>query len=61
MSWMEDLREFLRMCAHVLKAARKPSKEEYLESAKIAGTGILIVGGVGFIIRIIVQLIQLYG
>ncbi len=60
MSALRDLLEFLRECRMVLKAARKPTRDEYLESAKIAGAGILIVGGIGFLIRVIVQVLQLY-
>jgi protein transport protein SEC61 subunit gamma-like protein len=56
----EELISLLRDCKRVLRAARKPTWDEYIESAKIAGLGILIVGGVGFLIRVIVQLIELY-
>ena len=39
----------------VLKMARKPTNEEYSKSAKITGVGILIIGGLGFLIFLIVQ------
>ena len=34
----------------VLKMARNPSNEEYEKTSKITGAGILIIGGVGFLI-----------
>lgn len=39
----------------VLKMARKPTNEEYAKSAKITGAGILLIGGLGFLIFLIVQ------
>ena len=34
----------------VLKMARKPTNEEYEKTSKITGAGILLVGGLGFLI-----------
>ena len=34
----------------VLKMARKPTDEEYAKTSKITGVGILIVGGLGFVV-----------
>jgi len=34
----------------VLKMARKPTNEEYAKTSKITGAGILIIGGIGFLI-----------
>ena len=39
----------------VLKMARKPTNDEYVKSAKITGAGILLIGGLGFLIFFIVQ------
>jgi len=41
----------------VLKMARKPTNEEYEKTAKITGAGILLVGAIGFLIYIIIDLI----
>lgn len=41
----------------VLKMARKPTNEEYEKSAKITGAGILLVGAIGFLIYIIIDLV----
>ena len=37
----------------VLKMARKPTNEEYSKTAKITGAGMLLVGGLGFLIFLI--------
>ena len=34
----------------VLKMARKPTNEEYAKTSKITGAGILLIGGLGFLI-----------
>ena len=34
----------------VLKMARKPTDEEYSKTSKITGLGILLIGGLGFVI-----------
>lgn len=39
----------------VLKLTRKPSREEFLVIAKVAGAGILLVGFIGFIIYILIS------
>lgn len=41
----------------VLKMARKPTNEEYEKTAKITGAGILLVGAIGFLIYIIIDLV----
>jgi len=37
----------------VLKMARKPTNDEYLKTSKITGAGILLIGGLGFVIFLI--------
>ena len=37
----------------VLKMARKPTSEEYAKTSKITGLGILVIGGVGFLVWIL--------
>lgn len=38
--------------------ARKPGKEEYSQTMKVTGLGILLIGFVGFVIMIIGYLVQ---
>jgi protein transport protein SEC61 subunit gamma-like protein len=37
----------------VLKMARKPSNEEYTKTLQITGLGIMLLGGLGFVIFLI--------
>ncbi len=39
----------------VLKMARNPTDEEYAKTSKITGLGILLVGGLGFVIWLIAE------
>jgi protein transport protein SEC61 subunit gamma-like protein len=38
----------------VLKMARKPTNEEYKKTSMITGIGILVIGGLGFLIYFLV-------
>ena len=46
-----DLNSYLR----VLKMATTPTYEDFMQVAKIAGAGILIVGFIGFLIFVIMS------
>jgi protein transport protein SEC61 subunit gamma-like protein len=37
----------------VLKMARKPTNEEYSKTSKITGAGIMIIGGIGFLVYLL--------
>lgn len=50
------LKRFFKETMRVLRITKKPNKEEYLTSVKITGIGIAIIGAIGFIIFLIVQL-----
>lgn len=39
----------------VLKMARKPTDEEFAKTSKITGAGILVVGGIGFLIWLLAK------
>ena len=41
----------------VMMIASKPDKDEFKQSAKITGLGFVIIGAIGFIIFIAVQLL----
>jgi protein transport protein SEC61 subunit gamma-like protein len=45
----QSLKTYLR----VLKLTKKPSREEFLTIAKVAGLGILAIGFIGFIIYVL--------
>lgn len=42
----------------VVSIARKPEKEEFMSSMKITGTGIILIGMIGFIIFLLYFLIR---
>ena len=42
----------------VVSIARKPEKEEFVSSVKITGTGIILIGAIGFIIFLLYFLIR---
>lgn len=39
----------------VLKMARKPTNEEYSKTSKITGAGIILIGGLGFLIFLVAK------
>ena len=40
----------------VLKMARKPTNDEYSKTSKITGLGIILIGGLGFLIFLIAKI-----
>jgi protein transport protein SEC61 subunit gamma-like protein len=48
-----DIKETLRKYRRVLHIARKPSKDEFLNSSKISALGIALIGLIGFVIFIV--------
>ena len=53
----EKLHGFIVQARRVLMVASKPDRQEYRQSAKITGLGMAIIGVLGFLIFIMVQLI----
>ena len=41
----------------VLKMARKPTNDEYSKTSKITAVGIMLIGGLGFLIFLLAQII----
>ena len=52
------LRSFLKSCSRLLKLSTKPGRSELWLSIKICLLGILLVGGVGFVVKLISFAIQ---
>lgn len=48
-----DIGQTLKSYLRVLKLTKKPSREEFLTIAKVAGLGILAIGFVGFLIYVL--------
>ncbi|MBU6998731.1 MAG: protein translocase SEC61 complex subunit gamma [Theionarchaea archaeon] len=57
-----DIKEKLGTYTRVLRLARKPDSKEYQQVAKVTGLGIVVIGAVGFLIKLVSQLItRFYG
>ena len=44
------VKEKLKDYARVLSIARKPTKDEFMQAAKLSGLGILLIGAIGFMV-----------
>ena len=53
----EKLKNFLGESKRVLLVTKKPSTKEFKMAAKITGLGMLLIGAIGMIIRIVGTLI----
>ena len=53
----ESIGQVIRAHLRVLKLTKKPSREEFLTIAKVAGLGILAVGVIGFIVYIMLTIV----
>ncbi|RJS76695.1 protein translocase SEC61 complex subunit gamma [Candidatus Bathyarchaeota archaeon] len=47
------LRSFVKSCSRLLRLARKPSGSELWLTIKICSVGIILVGMIGFIIKLL--------
>jgi protein transport protein SEC61 subunit gamma-like protein len=45
-----DIMKFLTQCRRVFVVATKPTSQEFKQTAKITGLGIILIGLVGFLI-----------
>ncbi len=54
---LHRLTNFIQQTRRVLLVSSKPDKEEFKQTAKITGIGILIIGIIGFLIFIAAQLV----
>jgi protein translocase SEC61 complex gamma subunit len=52
-----DIRNTIERMRRVLLVASKPDKSEFTQSAKITGLGFVVIGIIGFIVFIAVQLL----
>ena len=59
MNIKETTNDFLKQSKRVLRVAKKPDREEFLNFSKVTAIGIAIIGVIGFIIVLLGQLIGL--
>jgi protein transport protein SEC61 subunit gamma-like protein len=48
-----NIKEKLENYARVLKLTKRPTREEFIDTAKICGIGLVIVGLIGFILFLV--------
>ncbi|NLN44032.1 MAG: protein translocase SEC61 complex subunit gamma [Methanosarcina sp.] len=54
---VESVGQVIRSHLRVLKLTKKPSREEFLTIAKVAGIGFLVVGAIGFIVYVLLTML----
>ena len=59
MSVKERIDKFIKDSKRVLKVSRKPDGKEYRELAKISAIGVVVIGGIGYIIVCLGSLVGL--
>lgn len=52
-----SIKNFIEKIRRVLLVSSKPDKEEFKQSVKITGLGIVIIGVVGFVIFLLAMLV----
>ena len=50
---IEPLRQFAKDSSHLVKKCTKPDRKEFLEIAKATGVGFLIMGFIGFFVKLV--------
>lgn len=50
------IQEKLKEWDRVIKLSRKPKRSEFVMIAKITGLGMVVIGTIGFIIRMLLQI-----
>ncbi len=59
MSLVNRMSRFWDECIRVLRVTKKPSKDEYKVISQVAAIGILVIGGIGFALRMIEEVFSL--
>jgi protein transport protein SEC61 subunit gamma and related proteins len=55
MKLMEKIKEFFSSSRRIISISQKPSKKEFWLMAKIIGIGIILIGVIGYLIKLIMQ------
>ncbi len=56
---MFDIKSFMKQCARVWRILRKPDSHEFKTTAKVAAVGLGLIGLIGFVISLIINLFKL--
>lgn len=52
---MGQFKSFLLKCKRVWSILKKPTKEEFKMTSKVAGIGIAILGAIGFLVSLVMN------
>ena len=55
---MSKLSKFIQSSKRILSISQKPGKKEFWLMSKIIGLGILVIGFIGFLIKIIINFMK---
>ena len=51
-----ELKSFIKQCKRVWQLLKKPSKKEFITTSKVGAMGLGLVGVIGFVISIVMDL-----
>lgn len=57
MKILKKIKEFLISSKRILSISTKPSKKEFWTMSKVIGLGMVIIGVIGFVVKLIMELI----
>jgi protein transport protein SEC61 subunit gamma-like protein len=57
MKIFKKIKEFLISSKRILSISTKPSKKEFWTMSKVIGLGMVIIGVIGFVVKLIMELI----
>lgn len=57
MKILKKIKEFLISSKRILSISTKPSKKEFWTMSKVIGLGMVIIGVIGFLVKLIMELI----
>ena len=57
MNILTSLQSFVLQCSRVWRIMRKPGKEEFRSISKVSAIGLLVIGLIGFLVAIIVNIL----
>jgi protein transport protein SEC61 subunit gamma-like protein len=57
MKILSSIQSFVLQCSRVWRIMRKPSKEEFRSISKVSAIGLLVIGLIGFLVAIVVNIL----
>lgn len=57
MKILSSIQSFVLQCSRVWRIMRKPSSEEFKSISKVSAIGLLVIGLIGFLVAIVVNVL----